>query len=158
MISRVAPKGPRLRGASAPDLPGAEPAIIAITIPGLVTVGPNTTLREHFWADRNRAKRQWREVSWRLVGLGKPDLPLDVLLVRISTGELDGDAVPPALKHVRDAIAAWLGVDDRDPRVTWRYGQEKAKRDSRRLGLARIGMPSQLGVWIEIRARKDMAR
>ena len=42
-----------------------------------------------------------------------------VRLVRISPRELDGDNLANALKAVRDGVADALGVDDRDPRVTW---------------------------------------
>jgi hypothetical protein len=42
-----------------------------------------------------------------------------VRLVRISPRELDGDNLAAALKAVRDGVADALGVNDRDPRVTW---------------------------------------
>lgn len=38
---------------------------------------------------------------------------------------LDDDNLRSALKAVRDGIAEKLGIDDRDPRVEWRYGQRK---------------------------------
>ncbi len=55
-------------------------------------------------------------------------LPCAVTLTRLSERFLDDDNVRDALKAVRDEVAAWLGVDDRDERVTWRYGQQKMQR------------------------------
>src|SRR5678815_1117800 len=46
-----------------------------------------------------------------------------VTLTRISSGSLDDDGLRGALKTVRDGVADWLGVDDRDPIVEWRYEQ-----------------------------------
>jgi hypothetical protein len=40
---------------------------------------------------------------------------------------LDSDNLISCAKHVRDALAVLLGVNDRDPRVEWRVQQEKAK-------------------------------
>lgn len=36
---------------------------------------------------------------------------------------LDTDNLAGAMKPLRDALAAWLGLDDGDPRVHWRYTQ-----------------------------------
>ncbi len=33
-----------------------------------------------------------------------------------------------AFKHVKDQVAAWLDLNDRDPRIEWRYAQEKAPK------------------------------
>lgn len=40
---------------------------------------------------------------------------------------LDTDNLQGSAKHVRDAVARWLGVNDRDPRVTWHVGQEHGR-------------------------------
>jgi hypothetical protein len=50
-------------------------------------------------------------------------LPVRVTLTRVSGGRLDDDNLRPALKAVRDVVAAWLGLDDADPRVRWVYRQ-----------------------------------
>ena len=151
---------PTLRAASsakaqreATDRAVPDRPVVAITIPGLVTVSANVTLRENRWVDRRRAKVQIDAVGYWLLALGKPDLPVTALLVRLSTSELDDDNLRGALKHCRDAVARWFAVDDRDPRITWTYAQEKIRRDSRRLQLGGLGMPAQCGVRIEIRAR-----
>lgn len=49
--------------------------------------------------------------------------PLTVLLVRISPRALDDDNLRGALKSTRDAVAGFLGINDRDPRVRWDYTQ-----------------------------------
>lgn len=55
-----------------------------------------------------------------------------VRMVRGSAGKLADDALPGALKHVRDGIAVWLlggkpGEMDDDERISWEYGQCKAQ-------------------------------
>lgn len=69
--------------------------------------------------------RQLRAVP-RVVG-GQPNR-YEVKLVRISPGELDDDNVRGAMKAIRDEVAEWIGLDDRDPLIVWKYGQEKADR------------------------------
>jgi hypothetical protein len=69
--------------------------------------------------------RQLRVVP-RVVG-GQPNR-YEVKLVRISAGELDDDNLRGSLKAVRDEVAEWIGLDDRDPLIVWKYGQEKAKQ------------------------------
>lgn len=50
-------------------------------------------------------------------------LPVVVKLTRIGQKRLDDDNLRPALKAVRDCVAAWLGCDDADPRIRWEYSQ-----------------------------------
>ena len=40
---------------------------------------------------------------------------------------LDDDNFVGACKHLRDAIAASLGIDDGDPRLRWEYGQHETR-------------------------------
>lgn len=53
-----------------------------------------------------------------------------VTLCRISAGELDEeDNLRGALKHVKDAIARWLGFrNDNDKRLAWKYQQQQCPR------------------------------
>jgi hypothetical protein len=48
-----------------------------------------------------------------------------VTITRVSPGRLDDDGATASAKHVRDAVATWLGVDDADHRV--RFVVEQAK-------------------------------
>lgn len=46
-----------------------------------------------------------------------------ISLVRFGPGTLDDDNLAGGFKPLRDAIAIELGIDDRDGRVRWEYGQ-----------------------------------
>ena len=48
-----------------------------------------------------------------------------VSLVGHRRRKLDDDNFVGACKHLRDAIAASLGLDDGDPRLRWEYGQHE---------------------------------
>lgn len=52
---------------------------------------------------------------------------LIVTIYRIAPRELDDDNLRGAAKAVRDSVAECLGIDDRDPRCTWNYGQIRGK-------------------------------
>ena len=83
--------------------------------------GRGLNSREH-WAQRSKRVRTERDtVGWCLAGRPKPALPCAVLLTRVAPSMgLDDDNLAGSLKAVRDAVAAWLQVDDRD-RETVRY-------------------------------------
>jgi hypothetical protein len=51
-----------------------------------------------------------------------------ITLTRCTPGSrrLDDDNLPPALKGIRDEIARQLAVDDGDPRIEWRYAQQRS--------------------------------
>lgn len=78
-------------------------------------------LREHW------SKRAKRAKAHRLAAMAVPvhPLPCVVTLTRIGPRELDTDNLAGGFKALRDGIADRLGVDDADPRVTWRYRQQK---------------------------------
>ncbi len=50
-----------------------------------------------------------------------------VVLITCRRRELDDDSATYALKPLRDAIAASLGLDDADARIEWNYGQQTTK-------------------------------
>lgn len=91
-----------------------------ILVPGLRTTrGLND--REHFMAKARRVKNEKAMVAWMLAGKPKPALPCVVTLTRMAPSNgLDDDNLAGSLKAVRDAVAAWLGVDDKDS-ATVRY-------------------------------------
>lgn len=85
--------------------------------------------REHFRVTAKRKSEQREYVAAFFHNCKRPPLPCTITLTRVSAGTLDAhDNLPSAFKHIVDQIAAWLGVDDADPRVTWIYAQEKCKR------------------------------
>jgi hypothetical protein len=91
----------------------------------------NRADHEHWAVRSKRAKTQRTGTREALVAkLGEPfELPLHVHLVRVTFGPgLDSDNLPISMKHLRDGIADWLGINDRDPRVVWTYDQERGPR------------------------------
>lgn len=91
-------------------------------------------LREHYAAKAKRIKGERDAVRDTLrPWLPDPLLPRAVLLTRHGSRLLDDDNVRGALKGVRDEVAAWLGIDDADPRVQWCYAQQKCKRVDERV-------------------------
>jgi len=97
-----------------------------IHIPGFRTAGSNA--REVWQARTNRVKKERKTTAGYLKFSKKPETPCSVVLVRMAPSNgLDDDNLRAALKGVRDEIANWLGVDDRDRyRVRYRYRQERA--------------------------------
>lgn len=57
----------------------------------------------------------------------EPSWSVLVTLVRLAPRMLDDDNLRGALKSVRDGVADALGVDDRDPRVEWKYRQMRGR-------------------------------
>lgn len=144
---------PTVRRADVPpdvwaQLTGAEPAAVkrkrptpkpavpfgfalAFTLPCVVVSEANR--RDHWAARRRRFKSQvdaFHRAIWSLrlelhgPDLVRPELRPVVTLTRLGGKALDTDNLAGAFKGLRDAVAAWLGVDDGDARVSWRYGQE----------------------------------
>jgi hypothetical protein len=98
-------------------------------------------LREH-WGKRNaRRERQQRVTLCALrsqIGNRPPPCPLVAKLTRVGPRRMDSDNAVISLKHVRDAVAKWLGVDDGDEaRVRFEYGQEVAKAYAVRVEIRR---------------------
>jgi hypothetical protein len=84
--------------------------------------------RKH-WAARARTVKAERDaVRWVLNGHPKPSLPCVVTLTRCAPSNgLDGDNLQGACKSIRDSVADWLGIDDADARVQWKYAQRREK-------------------------------
>jgi hypothetical protein len=91
-------------------------------------------LREHWATKARRVKAQRHATRLCLVadsvehGGVPPRGRLVIQITRIAPRVLDDDNLRPALKAVRDEVAAWLGLpDDRDQRVSWEYDQRRGK-------------------------------
>jgi hypothetical protein len=97
-----------------------------VVVPMRTSRGGNN--REHHMARARRVKKEryFTAICLRDAGVVQ-DLPCEVLLVRVTptAKPLDDDNLRGSLKAVRDEVAAWLGVDDADPRVSWAYDQRK---------------------------------
>lgn len=94
------------------------------TIP--IRIESVANLREHWTQRAKRAGKHRADVHVGLRAARMPHaVPCMVTLTRIAPRTLDGDNLQAGCKAVRDAVALYLTVDDADPRVTWRYEQEK---------------------------------
>jgi len=99
---------------------------VVVELPGLRLVNP-LNQREHWRSVSTRGKREKAATAAALRGKAPPALPVVVTITRVSTGRLDSDGCVASAKHVRDAVAAWLGCDDADPRIAWRVMQARGK-------------------------------
>lgn len=100
--------------------------MVVVELP-IKTVG-GLNAREHW---RKRAKRVRAERIAANFGIRSPkmpSLPVVVTMTRLSAGKLDDDNLQGACKAVRDGIADAYGIPDNDPRITWRYNQERCER------------------------------
>lgn len=75
-------------------------------------------------AQRSNARMYLQQVI-RSTGDVLPTLPLIVTLSRIAPRKLDTDNHVVSCKHVRDGIADYFGVNDRDEdKIKWLYGEQ----------------------------------
>lgn len=83
------------------------------------------------WAQKARRAKAQRSAArvmtrWALHGATITGTAA-IEIIRQAPGRLDGDNLQVAMKAVRDGIADAIGIDDGDERLTWTYGQERAK-------------------------------
>ena len=130
----VAPPAPAKRprrGSARPATPDARTGaldaaagVVVVELPGLRLVNP-LNQRAHWRAVAARGGRE-KAATWAaLRGRVPPALPVVVTITRVSPGRLDSDGCVASAKHVRDAVALWLGADDADARIAWRVTQAK---------------------------------
>lgn len=82
--------------------------------------------REHWTKRTRRVKAERMATFYTLKPHKPPAMPCVVTMTRLGPSNgLDDDNLRGALKGVRDQIAEWFGIDDRDPRVVWAYGQRR---------------------------------
>jgi crossover junction endodeoxyribonuclease RusA len=111
-----------LRPGSCARLSGCDSAPIVVTLP-IATVS-EANQREH-WATKARRVKSHRQIARLMCPYLPP--PLVVTLTRIAPRSLDDDNLCAAMKATRDGIADRLGVTDNDPRVVWRYAQQRGR-------------------------------
>jgi hypothetical protein len=102
--------------------------VIELRIPGLV---PKTNMnsRAHWGTKKRIAKHERIMVRDALkLKFAQPRLPLVVTLIRCSTGWPDSDQAVTSMKHVRDGVADFIGVDDGDNRITWNVERRRVPR------------------------------
>lgn len=131
------------KGSEAGYLAMLEAEPIATVLVPIRTVSEANS-HEHWRYRQKRAKAQheavlltWlcnRKAQVALFRWGKMIGPTHVHLTRLASRKLDSDNLAGSQKHVRDAVAKFLGVDDgREDLVSWSYGQERAKGYSVRI-------------------------
>ena len=81
------------------------------------------------WSKKARLVKSHRDLA-RLIVPWHPT-PCTVTLTRIAPRALDDDNLVAAFKGIRDGIADKFGIDDRDPRVVWKYAQERGRPKER---------------------------
>lgn len=99
--------------------------MIEVRVPIKTVSGLN--VREHWRVRSKRVKAERSAVAWAMSCTDAPRLPVVVTLTREGKRVLDGDNLQGSQKAVRDAVADWLGCNDADPRIEWRYAQVVAK-------------------------------
>jgi hypothetical protein len=85
-------------------------------------------VREHHMVRARRVKEERALVGWHIRPHPKPATPCTVVLTRIApSGGLDPfDNLPSSMKGVADAVAEWLGIDDkRSDLVKYEVKQER---------------------------------
>lgn len=106
-------------------------ALLAEIVVPVATVSEANT-RSHPQVRATRARRQRETVTAHLAcryPIRRPPRVHRVRLVRLGERALDTDNLAGALKAVRDAVAAWLGVDDGlRGGIVWEVDQEPHKR------------------------------
>lgn len=109
--------------------------LLADLVVPVVTIS-EANARSHPHARATRVRRQ-RETVTAHLALWPVRLPsiARVRLVRLGARALDTDNLAGALKAVRDAVAAWLGVDDGPGGLVWEVDQEPHKRHRNQPGV-----------------------
>lgn len=106
----------------------------AITIPGAKLVSPNrshTMTRGSRFAELKRVRDLQERVRLHLLaaGLDEEQVPSRIVIVRLSSGELDRDNAWSSSKPVWDALAKFFGLpNDRELQKAGDVRQEKAPR------------------------------
>ena len=100
-------------------------------------------LREHWGLRAKRVKRERSAIAVAMIATalthGIPSLPITVTLTRLAPRRLDDDNAIAGMKAIRDAVADAFGIDDADPRVEWRYAQERSKAYAVRISIEERG-------------------
>ncbi len=124
----LAPTSPADARPPGPSTPGPSEAreapvgrVVAVEVPIALRALGNR--REHHLARARRTRQEIAAVLGALTGLEPPPLPVVALLVRVGWNRLDVDGLVASVKGPIDALARWLGVDDRSPLARWQLAQ-----------------------------------
>lgn len=84
--------------------------------------------REH-WAKKHGRKKAQQAIAVPILQAALrpiPQPPMKITFTRVSCGRLDADNLAGSFKHIQDALAHVLGIDDGDERLEFVYQQRKA--------------------------------
>jgi hypothetical protein len=112
---------PPLAPLASAALDASADRVVAVELP--LHLAPVGNRREHPFSRARRTRREIAAVLGALKGHTPPPLPVVFELTRTGWNALDPDGLVAALKAPIDALARWLGVDDRDLRLFWRLSQ-----------------------------------
>jgi len=90
-----------------------------------LVASPNA--RAHWSRTAKKRARERLVVTRALAGITPPAGPWRVTITRVGPRAMDDDNRTASAKGVRDAIAAWLGIDDGDDRAVWTVRGELAR-------------------------------
>jgi hypothetical protein len=97
---------------------------LAILLPIRTVSEMNTSDHWVQYGRRNKAQQDEVKVCLRrLFDFFRVELPCVVHLTRIGAQKLDPDNLASSFKHVQDAVASLIGIDDGSEMITWRYDQ-----------------------------------
>lgn len=118
------PKGLRTPKVDGLPLVTTRPGVVEVTLKGLeLQLSPNRTdshTNPHAVGRVRATERSLVSSALNLVPTeAVPRFPVKVVIVRCGPARMDDDNRTATAKGCRDAVAHWLGVDDRDPRVSF---------------------------------------
>jgi hypothetical protein len=110
---------------------GTEGSVLEIVVPLRLVSLSNVSQREHWTTKHKRARAQHAAIDLHL-DIGRKlfrsppfwDDGIAITMTRIGPRRFDPGNNEASLKHVQDAIASWLGIDDGSRLLTWKYEQE----------------------------------
>jgi len=115
---------PQLLAIARTVVPGEK--LLEVRVPQVL--GVNQNARGHWQTKARKIKKDRDAVSLVLSQHKPPKLPVAVVMIRCAQHLLDDDNAVGACKGTRDSVATWIGIDDRDPRVTWKVEQRKVPK------------------------------
>lgn len=83
--------------------------------------------RSHWSTTARKREREHATITAALRGITPPAGPWRVCITRIGPRAMDDDNRTASAKGVRDAIAAWLGIDDGDECAAWEVRGEVSR-------------------------------
>jgi len=100
---------------------------LEVFLPITIVSEANLMAYEHWAVTRDRKIKQQQafNAEWMvLAGRVQIEAPCTIKLTRIGAQKMDSGNLEVSFKWVQDAIAAAIGIDDGDSRLTWLYEQQ----------------------------------